>query len=362
MAQLIRIAVAWLALAILGFSAGPATAEVSAVPSPGASGKGSGPTAALGGPQEWTEIADVGERVEVLRYLAAQARANYEKIRTWRATYRLRHRGPVPADALQAPAGLAPKQPAPAAVVCERDLVVDFVVDQSQDALFRDARPVSMEFRDAKTGQPVKLPWLSVPGGRAVLTRDTYLEFDPNRLVTLPELVERGWRRAIPVAYRKSQEAVPDWYGASSDPRKLFGYTSAFPIWQDLETDIRVFGGQHGATMKSHWETNCRIRRGQTPGGMWFQREFVSELPSGEAFIARSTFSPMENHLPIEWIALRGRAGANGQMEVEKRVRWKYTHVSGVYVPARFQEEKRDGYEWEYELVSCQINEPVDPA
>lgn len=327
--------------------------------------KGSQPDLALPAPDQWKEIQEVPARVEVLRFLAAQARGNYERIRTWQASYRFRHLGPVSQAVLQPPGGHNPPKPAGSAVVCERHFLVDFVVDQSRNAIYKDKRATKYEFRDARSGQPLKLPWLSVSTGRTILTPDEWLEFSPDSLVTVPEL---GRQDVQPVAYRNPRETLPRW-DRHFDLRNLFADALRQPIWEYLEVDVRVFNGEQGEKMKSHWEKHCRLRQAQTGQGTWFQREMASELPSGELSIDRRIFSPMANHLPIEAVVLRGAPTAGSQLQVESRLSWRYKQVSGVYVPSHFEDLNRVGmlgtgsqWEWEYDLLSCRVNKPVDPA
>jgi len=327
------------------------------------------PLIAVPRPEEWTEIAGLATKTEVLRYLAAQGRSSYEKIRTWRATYRLTYRGPVSPDLARPPRTPGPTRSAPSGIVCERELLVDFVIDQGRNAIYRDARPLNVAFRDAATGEPLDMPWLSVSAERTVVTPTEHLEFRFWPEVSLAGTQPQEKRKKTPsklTAYRNPREMVPVWYGGSSDPRKLFGY-SGFPIWEDLEMDIAVLSGEHGARMKSHWERNCRLCQAQRPEGTWFQRESVSRTGAGEVLIQRATFSPSQNHLPVEWVILRGARPGDFEKKVQHYMCWTYKQTAGVYVPSRVEEMNcvglvGNGHEWKYELVSCQLNDLVEPG
>lgn len=326
---------------------------------PGAAGP-----SGTGVPAQWREVGSVEKRIEVLEFLAAQSEANYEKLRTWRATYS------ISGDVLHSAAYLRDRFKDPRPMRFQIKGTVQFVVDKDSEATyFRYDRQWHQRL-DVATRKPVQDPDLAdralLPWDRLVVTPKIYLHAHHGRAYGwLPEVVERPDLIARPVAYRDPR-------AQGEDPIKNFGFrvTSFFTfqdrdwIWDDLRwyADIlRREGPKWDGFRKA-----TKIYESKTANGNWFKYEYEYTSPEGRQVFSRILFSPAAGYLPIEDLN-EGKAAGDAKRHLLRHRVWQYKEFGGVYVPSYFKEANPTGPESdpdieEQVLLQCEVNQPVDPA
>ena len=126
----------------------------------------------------WSEVPPA-EWVQVLDMLAARSKANFEKIKTWKGTYRLLQRVLLDKKFL-ASFPMAPKKVEP--LIQEVDFTMSFALDTASGNIYRDRETRGSRCLRPGTNEPAKGPDLA-PDTRSIVTADQSLEFDPENFV-----------------------------------------------------------------------------------------------------------------------------------------------------------------------------------
>ena len=102
----------------------------------------------------WSEVPPA-EWVQVLEMLAARSRANSEKIKTWKGSYRLVNRYLLDKKFL-ASFPMAPKKVEP--LISEIDFTVSFALDTASGNIYRDRDTKGSRYFRQGTNEPATRP------------------------------------------------------------------------------------------------------------------------------------------------------------------------------------------------------------
>ena len=122
----------------------------------------------------WSEVPPA-EWVQVLHMLATRAKTNFEKVKTWKGSYRLLQRDLLDRKFL-AHFPLAPKKVEP--LIQEFDFKVNFALDTASGSIYRERESRNLRYLRPGTDEPAIGPPMG-PDIRSIVTADQSLEFDP---------------------------------------------------------------------------------------------------------------------------------------------------------------------------------------
>ncbi len=159
----------------------------------------------------WSEVPPA-DLVQVLEMLAARSKANSEKIKTWKGSYRHLHRELLDEKYLAS----FPRKPWKIEpLIFEIDFKVDFALDTSSGNIFRARRESSRRFFKVATKEPTEgLGTTLFPYTRSIVTADQSLEFDPENFVLraplpgLPDTHDRHYAVRRPVMKGQAGDGI----------------------------------------------------------------------------------------------------------------------------------------------------------
>lgn len=311
-------------------------------------------------PAQWREVGSVEKRIEVLEFLAAQCEANYEKLRTWRATYS------IFGDVQHSVAYLRDRFKVDHPLRFQIKARVQFVVDkESQATYFRHDRQ-SAQRLDVRTGKAVEDRDLSLlPWDRLVVTPESYLHAHYGHgFGLLPEVRNRPDLYARPLAYR-------DPPSQGDDPLKGFRIYSFFTfldrewIWDDLRREADLLR-KEDPKWKDLWRRAIKVYESKGVNGNWYKYDYQYTSPEGRQVFSRILFNPAAGYLPVENLN-EGKDAGDAKREVLRHRVWQWKEFGGVYVPSYFKEVNNSAQETgpdieEQVLLQCEVNKPVDPV
>ena len=315
-------------------------------------------------PAQWTEVGSVEKRIEVLEFLAAQAEANYERLRTWRARYSLL--GDVGYSRAYVRYHFRADHPWRFVVKG----LVEFVVDKDSGATYYRCDRKEQKHVDILTGQtPVDDPNLRnpplLPWDRVVVTPESYLHAHYGRAFGfLPEVTKRPEFLGRPLAYRDARSDTQD----PLNGLRVYTFFTFFDrewVWDDLRRMADRLR-KDDPKWKDAWRKATRVYEAKSDKGNWYKYDFEYTSPEGRQVFSRILFSPAAGYLPVEDLNERKAAGDAKRQVLRHRI-WQYKLVSGVYVPSYFKEVNPQSEEIgadieEQVLLDCEVNKPVDPV
>ena len=191
---------------------------------------------------------------ETLSRLGVRAKADYDALRTWRGSYRLRMLGVVSSVQTRTAGGPGPTLDGP--LYREREAVCTFEVDFGRGAVSSETRVLGQTYRRTPDG-----PAVHVDGGEHANAR---LLQDPGQVVMLRPEERRGAREDDPVAAtfrpQDSRTAVRHdpvlgtaeiFAGEAFDPRRLFGPNRVRPAFEDWTHQAGLLLREPGRTTAS---------------------------------------------------------------------------------------------------------------
>jgi RNA polymerase sigma factor (sigma-70 family) len=331
------------------------------------------PPAETGPPPQdlvWNEVAPA-ETVGVLEMLAAQSKANYEKIKTWKGTYSYIQRQYLSEQLVtqfllgtQPTPGRTEALSKPEALMQEFDSVLAFAVDVGADALYRDVETSRMRFFKLGKAEEVKIPNVAPGDHRSILTPDAYYYFLPKERATsafLPDHPDaRMKRRAerFPVQEARMRD------GGMIDPRGFFRSDPVNFYWTGAEMYGKALRGELGAEQKDVVEKGLKIRKAEGPGGLWYRVEMKFGGPGLERMQWIATvWSPQAGYNPVRSVGTLDKL--DGPVQARIDLQWK--RIDGVYIPSTIEEKdyRRPGggtsREQSAKLVECVLNRLLPP-
>jgi hypothetical protein len=321
-----------------------------------------------GPPIEWGEVPS-SEKSSVLDIIAGQTQANYEKIRTWKGTYRVRLRQHVPAGAAQEQfrmAGVADKAPA---LWQEFDFGVRFAIDMVSGPIFRSKETKKMRWIRDGSNETITLPNTSPVDERSIVTAEHYLHFDP-KVVWPGFAVVRGRPEARNkhAAFRESPEVAESQnLGNLFDPRAFFGLAPHRTLGKELGELSRALKGGLGNDLKKKCDDVLAIHRAASPAGTWYRMTETMDrrTPGSSSYMYMTViFSPAAGLNPVSLTMAEDKAAK----QPVRIVRWVWKTCNGVHVPQEVRESlysEGSGtlyYERELTLEEPVVNGPLDPS
>ncbi|MCR4415524.1 MAG: DUF3999 domain-containing protein [Thermoguttaceae bacterium] len=311
-------------------------------------------------PAQWREVGSVEKRIEVLEFLAAQSEANYEKLRTWRATYS------ILGDMEHSAAYLQDRFKTDRPLRWQVKGTVQLVVDKESEATYYRYDRQSHQRLDLVTRKPVEDPDLSrLPWDRVVVTPESHLHAHYGRAFgLLPEVQSRPDLYARPLAYRDPRSQA-------DDPLKGFRIYSFFTfvdrewVWEDLRREADLLR-REDPKWKDLWRQATKIYESKAGNGNWYKYDFEYTSPEGRQTSRRMLFSAAAGYLPVEDLNESKPAADAKSQGLRHRV-WQWKKFDGVYVPSYFKEVMNTGGESgpdteEQVLLQCEVNKPIDPV
>jgi RNA polymerase sigma factor (sigma-70 family) len=317
----------------------------------------------------WTDIAP-DERLSVMALLAAQAKGNYGKIKTWQGVYSYVLRQHLNEGFVaQLRAGIQPEGRRPAApekaeaLLQEFDQVLTFAVDLGADALYRDIETNRMRFFKLGTSDEVQIPNVGADDHRSIVTPELYLVFRPKEQATsafLPNLAEARNKRRVdrfPVAEGRNRE------GGSPDPRGFFKFDPGNSFWSGLDLYAEALRGESGAEAERIVKERLKLAKAEGPGGRWYREQMGFGNPGEPVFWVTTLWSPQAGYNPVSHVRALGQPDG----KVQSRIEWQWKLMDGIYVPEAFHEtiyrEAGGGISLERDakMKESAVNRPLGP-
>ncbi len=310
----------------------------------------------------WTDVRP-DRRLETLDFLAAQAKANYERIRTWKGTYS--YKAGERLSGAQVPPhfknGLPVQNPGPLMQVF--DVRMDFAIDMASGSVYRDNRYRSMTFHKPDTNEVVDIPNVGVIDTRSIVTRDRYIYFWPDQQATYAYLDHLPEARNKRMARRGNMRRMGSHFGDMMDPRAFFTFDTGNKTWANLELIAGALRGKNGEKNRRMAEERFSLAQADGPDGRWYCHQQWFGAGKGSSMWATAFWSPRAGFNPVGYVT----ADEKPDGKVSTRVEWEWTVIDGIHVPSRIKEE---GYEVpggppsrerESKLSDCILNRPLDP-
>ncbi len=310
----------------------------------------------------WTDVP-LEERVATLSLIASRARANYERIRTWKATYNYKAGQLLSGN--QAPPrfkdGLPIQNPGP--LLQEFDCRIDFAVDMASGAIFRDKRTSEMRFVKPETREVITVSNVGAADSRSIVTKDQYIDFRPDEHATSVYLAHLPEARHKRMARRSDRRYMSGHYGDMLDPRAFFTFDTGNESWLNLELIAGALKGRNGAQVRRIADERVSLAQADGPDGRWYCHQQWFDMGKGSTMWATAFWSPRAGFNPVGYVTTADKPDGKLMTKVE----WEWTVIGGIYLPSRIMEA---GYEVpgvgpsrerESRLANCVLNQPLDP-
>ncbi len=302
----------------------------------------------------WSEVPPA-ERAPVLDMLATRAKSNFEKIKTWKGSYRLLQRFLLDQKFL-ASFPMAPKQVEP--LIQEFDFTINFALDTTSGSIYRERETRNLRYLKPGTDEPATGPPMG-PDTRSIVTADQSLEFDPegslyrDQLPGHPETLNRHFAVRRPI---KKGSA-----GDGTDPREYF------PDWQwrEAEYQARVLRGRLGEKEFKRIARDLTLNQAEGPGGRWYWEQMRFPGIAGTKVLYFTTvWSPQAGYNPV--ITFKSEEQPDGKLEF--RTEWQWKVFNDTYVPIAFKQvssmskpDESMRLLHEATLEDCVVNQPLGP-
>lgn len=310
---------------------------------------------------DWKEMGH-SERVEVMKMIIAQTKGNYERIRTWEGTYKVRMEQYL-SQAYAAELLKENRKGRQAAPVMQTfDYPLQFAVDMKTDSIYRSTENTEMAFFEIGSKKAIKIPSLGAVNERSVVTPEHYLHFPPKMVwpgfSMLPDHPEAQDKRA---AFREPREkALKQSQGDLLNPCEWFGFSQQAKFWEDLTLYVRAMDGEAGEEVKRKTMENVNMYQNVTASGT--QYKLIAEMTSPRPIFFASIWSSASGFNPLSLTVSEDKQGK--QLLSTMEYRWK--QFNGIYLPAWRKEvvfnkdSKKTTYVVECTLESCSVNHPLD--
>ena len=314
----------------------------------------------------WVDVAPA-ERVRVLDLLAAQAKGNYEKIKTWKVTYAYQMSNYLPDKVIadRFVGQFAPSEKV-GALMQQTDYVIKFAIDISSGSVYRDKESSKMRFLRVGTDHAVQIPNVGPPDDRSVVTPGQYIRFNPRQTIpapsNLPDHPEARNKRAAYVLPVDEGEHLEQ--GDRLDPRAFYSFDPANTFWSQLDLLSRALKGALDENQKHEAETRLTISQADGPGGSrWYRYRMNHSTPDNKSILwATQIWSSRAGFNPVHYLLAIGDAGGKPDMKIE----WQWKVIDGIYIPSMVKEsiyhapDNGLSYERTSRLQECVLNQPLD--
>jgi len=315
---------------------------------------------------DWKEVGP-DARAATLEFLAAQTKGNFEKIRTLKCSAQVHMMQWLSSDHIKSNyADRFPKKDY-SDMYQTFDYTINVVIDQGQNAVFRDKVTSKMAFKRANgMGDLVKITGVEPNDNRSVVTNKSFIYFNPNRVTPsfhmLPPRPEAQNKRAaycVPVAESQNQEN-----GDLMDPRAYFGFDERTKFWGGPTLIAQALKGQGDA--KKEVEARLDLGQGRNAAGEWFlvRFRFPTNTSDGTTLIATSVWSSHYGFNPTGYVAYKLKDGVSQR---DARIDFRWEKIQGVFMPAVVKEilftrlGGKLSYERQVKFSDYNLNSTLDP-
>jgi hypothetical protein len=314
----------------------------------------------------WTDV-EPAKRAEILELLAVQSKGNYEKIKTWKASYSYRTRNYF---SEQYVSEVFVGQYAPSektkGLIQECDVLAKAAIDMGSSSIFRERETKRLRFFNPATNREVKVADVGGPEGRSVITVDKYIDFNPKNTITasvnFPDHPEAQNKRAAYV--RPAEEGKRLGYADLLDFRHFYKLDPGSFSWQSIDLVVRALKGLLDPNQKREAETRLTVSQADGPdGGRWYRYRMNHSGPGNTAILwATQIWSSQAGFNPVSNVLAHDTPDGKPDFKTE----WQWKAIDGIYVPSRIKEavyhEPNNGisFERESKLEECVFNQPLD--
>jgi RNA polymerase sigma factor (sigma-70 family) len=313
---------------------------------------------------KWTAISP-DRRLETIDFLAAQTRANYERIKTWQGTcsYKIRNR----LNGNQLPPrfknGLPVQNPGP--LIQQTDGRIDFAIDMASGSIYRDQRTSAINFFKPGTNETEDIPGFDMNDVRSILTKDQYISFRPNEQATyaylahLPEANNKRLARRFTGDRMRREINLFDLI----DPRDFFGFDIDHKPWALFELVAETLRGKKDDDRRRMTEERFNLAEADGPDGRWYCHQQKFDSGPGSPAWATAFWSPRAGFNPVAYVFADDQPDGKLYTKIER----EWTVIDGIHVPSRITMWSWEipggdlSMERESKLSNCVLNQPLDP-
>jgi RNA polymerase sigma factor (sigma-70 family) len=313
---------------------------------------------------KWTAVSP-DRRLETIEFIAAQTRANYERIKTWKGTYSYKIRNRLNGNQLppRFKNGLPLQNPGP--LMQQTDGRTDFAIDMASGDIYRDKRTSAITFFKPGTNEVEDVPGVGANDFRSILTKDDYINFRPDEQATyvyLAHLPEANNKR-IARRYTDNRMRMEMRQFDLIDPRDFFGPDTLSKPWMFLEFVAKALRGKSGDKDRRLAEEGLHLAQADGPDGRWYCHQLQFDSGHGPSAWVTAFWSPRAGFNPVAYVSADDKPDGKLYSKVER----EWMAINGSYVPSRIKDQ---GYEvaggdlskeQETTLSNCVVNQPLDP-
>ena len=298
------------------------------------------------------------EKVSALEFLIAEMQSNFDKIKTWEASYKVQDHSLLTPQMMNDMYKV--DRPSDSPDVSRREQgTVEFALDAGENLLYTNIEMQSRYFAEV-TGDFKELSFPTMEAGlfshRAILSPSGYISFEPNEkfpgFIELPAMDDSP----LPTAFRDAVEKSEGLQQSGVvDPRLFFGINEQTFFWTDLQNTIDWGMLDSIKVYSDPREQGKRyvIKLGESSGGN-----------NDVSFVGVYTFNENDSYNPSEF-SFEKRHGRS--IAVVKVWNWRYTEIDGIHIPEYIRcatHSDDDLYvksERILELKECSLNKKIDP-
>ncbi len=316
----------------------------------------------IGAPKDWEAVRGA-ERISVLDAIADQLQGNYEKLRTWKGTYRIHQRQAKDAAFVQS---VAPGANLPPGLWQDFRFVLRFAIDMHSGAIYRSKETTEWKWVRDGSNETVTVPNTGPSDERSIVSGEQqYLHFNPKIVwpgfydtLGRPEATNRhaAFRDDLALAARQVM-------GDLIDPRAFFGTSERTRFDDQIRVLVRALKGGMGEEGKKRFDAGFTIHKAVTRDGAWYRVASTQEAQAGGPAMSMTTiFSPAAGMNAVSHTFGVDKADAPPWTSVQ--LEWKL--INGIYVPAKVRgrqcapQSGKLSWSRDAELQECEVNSPLE--
>jgi hypothetical protein len=284
----------------------------------------------LGSDANWSPVPSE-QRALILDLLCNHTKGNYERIRTWDATYGVSVEQLLTEDYVVRQYGSVLPADDRTALTQKQEFTIRVVIDMASNRVFRATDTQAFVFLKRDSGQAVKIPNAVPVDERSIVAAEHFVHFAPKQVRSINEISDYPEAKRAAAAFRDPvEEAAAMDHSTLLDPRIFFGWSRDNPFWGAFSKFAAALKNDRDDTLKKQVDSALGVAKMMRPDGTWYR----VQTKMGSMGLATSVWSPKAGYNPVSFILLADEAGMPPLMSLA----WSWKAIDGIYVPFVFKE------------------------
>jgi len=293
-----------------------------------------------------------------------QTRGNYERIRTFQASYVVHNETYSSAKSVTAAYGSRlPKDSTPA-LIDHSEWTFKVAIDMESGKVFRQKDTTRFLQLTTNSREPVDIPFVRPADLRSIVTSEDYKYFAPKDppatnkvVVNQPGGHNKRYARRVDVEKARNRD-----HGDLIDPRDFYRCSSHQMSWEEIQFNLSLLKGDKGAELQQKLANLLKVDQAEYEGGTWYRLRMMTN--SGATYT--SVWSPLAGFNPVSQTVSRGD---KAREMITNSKSWKWKKIDGIFVPEEVHEvwhpknipENVDTLNRTITLKECMLNAPLAP-